>query len=63
MVRNNSRKKIAFVVSNAIFFRHYLATDALSLLDKQHDLIILAEKSLKPLVQKSLHRFQVLFYE
>ena len=63
MKQHKSRKKIAFVVSNAIFFRHYLTTDALSILADQHDLIIVAEKSLEPLFQKSLQRFQVLFYK
>lgn len=54
--------KIGFVVSNAIFFRHYVLTEALRSVGEQHDLVIFANESLRSLFSKHPHKHTVIFY-
>ena len=45
-------QKVALILTNEIFFRHYIQTGALEETAKNHDLTIIAEKQLQGLLEK-----------
>ena len=57
------KNKIAFVLSNEIFFRHYISTGALESVAKDHELTLLADHKLRPLIESQKVKHRTVYYQ
>lgn len=56
-------QKVALILTNEIFFRHYIQTGALEETAKNYDLTIIAEKQLQSLLEEHIVRQKIKYFE